>query len=272
MAKSGGVTARNTRQGFRSEYIVRYILSAFGTAVEVSQGNDLGIDILCNLTSFDGLLITYRSSYGVQVKSHGYDFKYKGKQATKWLSKLEYPLLLASVDKENARIRIYSCWNLNRYLLMLNLDDENSFPDEIKFVPSEDDDLKEPTVDGVIPVGKPILDFNYFDIEDEVSWERYYKVLDGWLEIDNKNYLLRRVGISCAFGYIKWEVNRALDESVRMWYKPYFYSPQHTNKIKDILVEALVPLGLYTKASSHGGQIQPFKDEFNDLKRYANEQ
>ena len=38
---SGGVTARNTRQGFRSEYIVKYIFSAFGTAVDVSAENDL---------------------------------------------------------------------------------------------------------------------------------------------------------------------------------------------------------------------------------------
>jgi hypothetical protein len=269
MPLSGGVTARNTRQGFRSEYIARYIFSAFGTAVEVSQGNDIGIDILCNLTSFDGRLITVKSSYGVQVKSTGSEFKYIGKQATTWLSKLEYPLLLASVDKSNARIKIYSAWNLNRFLLSLHSEDEHTFPGEICFITSNDEELAEPNNNGIIPVGRPILDFEYSDIDDPRKFESYYKVLDEWLEIDNRNYLLRRAGISCAFGYTKWETNKSLNESLRVWYKPYFYSTFHATKIKKLLAEAFVSLGLYDKASSNGGQFENFKNEFNDLKLFS---
>jgi len=268
MAKSGGVTARNTRQGFRSEYIARYFFSAFGTAVEVSQGNDIGIDILCNLTKFNGLLITVKSSYGVQVKSSDDAFTYAGKQATTWLSNLEYPLLLTSVDKKNSRIKIYSAWNINRFLLSLNSDDEQTFPEEIKFITSNDEELGEPNINGTIPVGKPILDFEFSDIDDPDKSENYFNVLEEWLEIDNRNYLLRRSGVSCAFGYTKWETNRSPKE-FHVWYKPYFYSPHHANKIKQLLAEAFVPLGLYTKASSDGGQIQHFKTEFNDLKTFV---
>lgn len=268
MAKSGGVTARNTRQGFRSEYIARYIFSAFGTAVEVSQGNDIGIDILCSLTYNEGKLIIVKSSYGVQVKSKNSKFKYKGKQATTWLSKLEYPLLLASVDKKGSKIKIYSTWNLNRYLLSLHTEDEQKFPDEICFVTSKVDGYSEPDNRGNIPVGKPILEFDFSDINNNSMLNKYYKVLSEWLEIDNRNYLLRRAGISCAFGYTKWETNQSIDESIRTWYKPYFYSPYHIERIKEFLAEAFVPIGLYNKGLKDGDQSQRYKDEFNDLKRY----
>jgi hypothetical protein len=266
--KSGGVTARNTRQGFRSEYIARYIFSAFGTAVEVSQGNDIGLDILCNLTSFNGLLIFYKSSYGVQVKSNEDDFVYTGKQATTWLSMLEYPLLLASVDKKSGRIKIYSTWNLNRFLLSLHTNDENSFPDQIKFITSDDDQLGDPELNGNIPVGKPILDFEFSDIDDPEKYDAYYKVLDEWLEFDNRNYSLRRAGVPLTFGYIKWETNKGLDASMRIWHKATYYSPFHTDKIKNLMAQALIPLGMYNKDNFKGSTQPHFKDEFNDIKKF----
>jgi hypothetical protein len=60
--RSGGITTRNYREGFRSEYIAHYVFSAFGTSVPVTVGNDIGIDLLCNLTDFDGTVITVKST------------------------------------------------------------------------------------------------------------------------------------------------------------------------------------------------------------------
>lgn len=266
---SGGVTARNTRQGFRSEYIAKYIFSAFGTAVDVSSENDIGLDLLCNLTYDQNKLIVYKSSYGIQVKSKGKPFKYSGKKATTWLSKLEFPLILVEVDKPNSSLKVYSTWNLNRYLLGLHSDNEANFPEEILFDTTSTEDLNVPDCEkGIIPVGKPILEFKYHDIDDKDRCDSFYEILSEWLDIENKNYALRRAGVSSAFGYIKWETNRKPSE-FHVWYKPYFFSPHHTERIMKLLTEIWPVLGLYHKASSNNGVQEPFRSAFNDLFAFA---
>ena len=270
MHKSGGLTLRNPRQGYRAEYIAEYIFSAFGTSIIATQGNDVGIDLLCNLTAFEGHYILVKSSYGVQVKSLGYPFEYFGAHATTWLRNLEFPLLLANVDKEKSNIKIYSAWNLNRYLLAFNSDDPDQYPERITFNPSDEDELKEPNIrTGEIPIGKPILDFNLQDVGIEENWRTFYNILDEWLTMDNKNYLLRRAGISCAFGYIKWYTNKSLEESLRKWYKPYFYSPYHTENAKHTIAEAYIVLGLYYKNSFEASKNPSFKVEFNNMRLYV---
>lgn len=270
MHRSGGLTARNVREGFRSEYIAQYVFSAFGTCVGVTQGNDTGIDLLCNLTDFDGLVITVKSSYGVQVKSEGSEFKYEGKQATRWLAGLEYPLLLCSVSKEKSSIKIYSTWNLNWFLLGLNSNNEADYPDSITFITSEsNDDLPTPQNNGTIPVGKPILEFKINEIGDDETRSKYWDVMNEWLELDNKNYILRRSGVPCVLGNKKWETNKTLNESQRVWTKQYFFSPFHSQNIKILLSEAVISHGMYCKESFAGNHHDSFKEEFNVLKKYA---
>jgi len=266
---SGGITARNTRQGLRSEYIAKYIFSAFGTAVEVTSGNDIGIDLLCNLTFDQGKLIVYKSTYGIQVKSRGAEFKYSGKVATGWLSKMEFPLLLVEIDKGQSAVKVYSTWNLNRYILGLHTDEEGSYPDEVIFDTTITDVLTEPDcTKGIVPVGKPILEFNFTDIDDSLTCNNLCSVLNDWLEIDDKNYAMRRAGVSMAYGYTKWETNKKPTEQ-GVWYKPYFYSSHHTEKIMKLLSEIWPVLGLYHKESSKDGSLEPFRSIFNDLFVFA---
>lgn len=266
---SGGVTSRNTRQGFRSEYIVKYIFSAFGTAVDVSAENDLGLDLICNLTSFEGQLIVYKSTYGIQVKSKGTPFTYRGKQATTWLSKLEFPILLVEVDKASSTIKVYSTWNLSRFLLGQNSDEVVKYPEVILFDTSDTEELMKPDcISGLVPVGKPILEFSFQDIDDSEKCENLYQVLGEWLEMDNKNYSYRRAGVSTVFGYTRWETNRKPSE-FHVWYKPYFYSPHHNENIMKLLSEVWPVLGLYHKHCNNNQGIEPFKTTFNDLLTFA---
>ncbi|MCX6272567.1 MAG: hypothetical protein NTU44_15380 [Bacteroidetes bacterium] len=267
---SGGVTARNTRQGFRSEYIVKYIFSAFGTAVDVSAENDLGIDLLCNLTSFDGLLITYKSTYGIQVKSKGATFKYSGKQATKWLSKLEFPLLLVEVDKHNSRIKVYSTWNLNKYLLGLYTDDEDKYPEEIEFIQSNSGKLDPPDcADGKIPVGVPILDFHYSDVDNDEKRKIFHAVISKWLEVDNENYRLRRAGVARTFGYNTWVTNEPITDGRDEWDLRYYYSPFHSSVFKKLLAHVITAQGVYCLENTGTEKREPFKTEFNDFRYLA---
>jgi hypothetical protein len=267
---SGGVTSRNTRQGFRSEYIVKYIFSAFGTTVDVSVENDLGLDLLCNLTSFEDKLIVYKSSYGIQVKSKGKPFKYSSKQATKWLSKLEFPILLVEVDKAGSAIKVFSTWNINKYLLGFLNDNDEQYPEEILFITSNDDKLTAPdSQKGTIPVGKPILEFQYNDIDDPDKCAIFHKVLSEWLELDNENYKLRRAGVSRTFGFITWETNKPLSEVNRVWDIWYSYSPFHTENGKRLLSKAVVSLALFNRDSFKGNNQECFRQDYNLLKEFA---
>ena len=273
MGNSGGITARNFREGFRSEYIANYIFTAFGTAVQVTQGNDMGIDLLCNLAEFVGTSIIFRSSYGVQIKSEGTEFAYSGTVATKWLSKLEYPLLLAEVSKRDAWIKIYSTWNINRFLLGLHSDNEAHFPEKIKFVTSNDDDkLKEPTSDGIIPVGKPILHFNFYEMDNEEQRDNYRTILSEWLDFDNRNYMFRRAGVSFATGYTKWATNKSVKEigGDREFYTPYYYSAFHKGKNKTVLANAFIPIALFCKGYYMESNDEIYKREFNAIREYSN--
>ena len=268
---SGGLITYNYREGSRSEYLANYVFSAFGPSILISKENDYGLDIICNLAEREGVMSYVKSSYGVQVKSEGFPFKYTNKQATEWLFSLEFPLILAEVSKSNSYIKIYSSWNLNKYLLLFkNREDKESFPNEIVFRPSNDDELGEPdSKTGDIPIGKPILEFNIMDIGETGNRLKYGKILKEWLDFENENYRLRLVGIPCCFGYIKWETNKSLEEKQRIWQKRYFFSPHHSKEAKQIFTKTAMALGVYYKASFESNAFGSFKIEFNDLREYV---
>lgn len=271
MSKSGGIITYNLREGFRSEYLADYVFSAFGPSLQVAREDDYGIDMICNMAYQDGKLMRVEATYGVQIKSQDTAFKYLGKQAVDWLFSLEFPLFFAEVSKEASTVKIFSSWNINRFLLGLEKGKKDSYPAEITFVPDENDELTEPNVQtGLIPIGKPILDFNIMDLGDKDKRERFKKILNEWLEFEVKNYSLRRAGISCTFGYIKWETNKSLDEGFRVWYRPYFYSPLHNENAKKLFTEAAIVVGLYLKNSFAGNQNTNFQAEFNQLQSYIN--
>jgi hypothetical protein len=111
------------RQGDRSEYLALYMLSALGLAVPVPRQEDVGIDFHCNLARQDGEAITYFAPYNVQVKSasvkrleYGGHSKKKKKDKPpewkgyeiQWILSQETPYFIAIVDKDKAKLRLFS--------------------------------------------------------------------------------------------------------------------------------------------------------------------
>lgn len=269
MGKSGGILAYNLREGFRSEYLAEYVFSAFGPTLSVAREDDYGLDLICNLAFQEKQYMKIEMTYGVQIKSEGTDFKFKGKQAVEWLFALEFPFLLAEISKSESKIKIYSTWNINLLLLSIEKDNQETYPEELFFKPTNDQMLAAPDkVSGIIPLGIPILEFNIMEIGNKQTKEKYQKILKEWLEFEVKNYSRRRADISCAFGYVKWETNKSLDESVRSWFKPFFYSPKHYDNSKKAITEAAIAMGLYLKGSFELTQNSIFQEEFNNLRKY----
>jgi len=180
MSNSGGIITYNLREGYRSESLAQYILSAFGPCIPITREDDYGIDLLCNLAERNGVMQIIKTAYGVQVKSDGTDFEFRGVQAIEWLLNFEFPFLLCVVNKGTASIEIFSTWNVNKLLLMLDPNNKSNFPELIKFVPDSNETLGEPTINGkeaIVPIGKPILSFNVTEIGDSTKRANYWKIL-----------------------------------------------------------------------------------------------
>ena len=184
---------------------------------------------------------------------------------------MEFPLLLVEVDKVESRIKVYSTWSLNKYLLGFHTNAEENYPNEIIFVTSIGDEKLEPPNSqmGLIPVGKPILDFNYTDIDDPEKCTIYHQVLSEWLELDDDNYKLRRAGVSRTFGFITWETNKPLSTVHRVWDIWYAYSPFHSENGKKLLAKALISLALYSRDSFKSSNSENYRTDFLLLKDFA---
>ena len=267
---SGGVVTYNLREGYRSEYIAHVAFSAFGPSNPYPREDDFGLDLVCNLAEVNGKMMNIKSTYGVQVKSEGTGFEFKAKEAVLWLNGLEFPLLLADVSKSTFSIKIYTTWNVNRLLPEIDFDDLKTIPDRLIFLPDVDPELKFPDpLSGIIPIGKPIVEFKLDSLGNKKERDYYWKILKEWIDIDSNNYRFRRAGIMSSYGYLNWSTNKSIDDERRAWDKHYYFSPNHNEGVKKMLSEAFILNGLFCKESYVSTKDNKFMDEFNSSKDYV---
>lgn len=266
----GGLITYNLREGFRSEYIAHFAFSAFGPANPYPQEDDYGLDLICNLAEIDGKVMKIKSAYGVQVKSEGTPFVFKGKDALRWLNSLEFPMFLADISKKRFSIKIYTTWNLNRLLPSIDFSNKDSIPDQVSFIPDSSDQLQGPDIStGNIPIGKPILEFGIEKLAEKSARDSYWKILKEWIDLDNDNYRFRRAGITSQFGYLTWSTNKSKDEEERIWHKNFHYSPAIHENILLLLSEAFIIEGLFCKASYESTKNKSFKEQYNSAKEFV---
>ncbi len=270
---SGGIITYNLREGFRSESLAHYVFSAFGPCLPINTVEDFGFDLLCNLADIKQKMMLIKSSFGVQVKSKGFDFEFKGDHVIQWLSSLEIPFLLAVISKNTTLIEIYTTWNLNRLLLELGNISKTKYPNKIKFVPDNNKTLKFPTIkskSALIPIGKPILSFNISDLGNPQNRQSYRLIMGEWIEMDATNYKNRRAGLPICYGYTEWQSNLSLVQSRRGFDKKYFFGPTYHKKVNEIIIESAIVAGNYLKNTynSNPKSFKLYKNEFNKLRNY----
>ncbi|HEV2247229.1 MAG TPA: hypothetical protein VGW37_11310 [Terriglobia bacterium] len=118
---STGTRHPDFRQGDRSEYLAVYILSALGLVTQVPRQEDIGFDLVCNLSEKNQYadLLSFRYHYAVSVKSASKPRAVlappKSMESNKnytghfdWLFNLELPLMLAVVNKNKQTLSLYS--------------------------------------------------------------------------------------------------------------------------------------------------------------------
>lgn len=273
---SGGIFPYNLREGFRSEHLAQYALSAFGPSTPILREDDHGIDLLCHLAERTGTMATVGSAYGVQVKGGEPVVEYKGQQVIPWLNSLQIPFFVVTVDKSMSRIRIYSTWNVHRFLLPFENNPDRKRPDTVLLHGTDaDESLPDPNPEtGDVPIGKPILDFRLQELGDESIREHHGHVLHEWVEMDRRNYTFRLAGVTMTHGYVEWRTNKHLHESGRLWYRPYYYSTTTADKARKLLCELATVIGLYQRwvrdESQNPDHVRQAEQELQVLSSYVN--
>jgi hypothetical protein len=193
LTESGGAMPANPREGFRSETLARFALSAFGPATNVEVADDYGIDLVCATSRRVGQRLHVGSGYLVQVKSHdATDVTYKGEHAGKWLEDLGSPLFVCRVDKAAARVELYSTWNISRVLLGQEAYGQAS-PETFRLVLDQPVTTDEPSPDA-IPLGIPIVAFSVTELHDKEKVNTLRTCIEEWVHMDSRNILQRRIG------------------------------------------------------------------------------
>jgi len=247
MVTSGGTLAYNLREGFRSEHLAHYALSAFGPVTPFLREDDHGIDMICHIAKREGKMAIVGNAYGAQVKSGEPLVVYTGEQACEWLMRLQFPLFVVTVDKAASSVRVYSTWNLHLLLLPFQHNRAMPRPQKVTLIGTNAaGPLGKPDCDtGDVPLGHPILDFPIDDLGDPPKREKYLEIMSEWVDMDARNYHFRLAGISLAHGYIEWQTNRSLNESRRTWYHPYYFSPETCDKARKLVSELATVIALY---------------------------
>lgn len=264
MSASGGYIANNFRQGFRAEYLAKFIISAFGPCERISQENDYGIDLIASLMKKEGKAGLVSSTYGVQVKTGDANFVYAGNQLFDWIKAFNIPLLMCRVIREEGRILLYSAWPLHHVVLSGNATKINQiefiegFGGENKIIiPTIKDDK------ATVWMGKPIIDISVNELSDTDHVAEIIETLAEWVDIDAGNYYRRMANIPIVFGYITWETNKSLKTTVRQWDKQFYFTDGNSEKAIKVIQDCAVVI-----ACNKGTENQITKDLSELLLKY----
>ncbi len=265
MTASGGYITNNFRQGYRAEYLAKYIISQFGPCDRINQENDYGIDLIATIMKKVGTGGVVSLIYGIQVKSGNAQFHYSGEQLIDWIKAYNIPIIMCRANRDSGSVQLYSTWPLHHLVLKHG----GASIQEMDFIEDygKSDELKMPEVNDkkvIVWLGKPIIDVSTMEIMQADNVNEIVKTLAEWVNFDADNYFRRKAGIPIVFGYLTWETNKSLDTSQRKYYKPYHFSDQNTNNAMKLIQECATVIAL-----NKGKDSQITKDLAEIVKKHG---
>ena len=220
-----------SKNGFRGEYLARYIVSRFAFISESSVGEDYGIDFYCGLNKevhIDGKdYIKYDKAFYLQIKTKTKE-NYASGSYTKpktflkgqTIPSLETPLFIGFLDLVEQRLDIHTASTM-WYPYMLNRAKEISlnFRNGDK---NENLQLLKPFspqsgIEHKVDLGLPIISIKFSEIEKLENVDIYRKILSDVIDIELENIVSKRLGLA----YFRWvcEHTTNIPESFRFGYK-----------------------------------------------------
>ena len=215
----------SSKNGFRGEYLARYIVSRFAFISESSVGEDYGIDFYCGLSkeieNDNGIkLVKYDKPFLLQIKtkttSRGKRPKsiiLKEEHQINTLFNLETPFFVGFLDLTTKILEIYSTSSM-WYPFILNKGDIKKVT--LKFGNKKKTDLNKPfNSEFVIDLGNPIISIDAANIENSVDSCR--DILSTLIDFELENLISKKLSLSYFRWAYEYETNKY--ESFKYGYK-----------------------------------------------------
>ena len=219
---------KNPRQGNRAEELGLFLLGTFTAVAPVPRTHDVGLDaVVTLLRSVEGRNYLAEDSFYVQMKAVSVrEIPYEGDDEVKWLSALELPLFIGSVDLKRMQFDLYTCHKLSELLVA-------GRPTSVVCCLDEEaqQDKAEAGVSRVW-LGPPILSWVASEREEPAFRDKAYEILKPIIVTERLNAGLRRLGI---FQRLKWETNHPPEPHLRTM------QTVHSQPIAHVVLRVAIP-------------------------------
>ncbi|MDQ1005436.1 hypothetical protein QFZ28_006014 [Neobacillus niacini] len=157
---------KNLRSGDLAEQLGLFLLQSVSLTAPVPRTEDVGIDVIGTLIrEFDQYRYIAANSFYVQIKSSSVETVTFDEHEVQWLTDLELPFFIASVDRKTSNIKLFCAHRLsdafvsnpNRNSLTLHLAEDTVREDWVK------------ADDNNVYIGPPIIEWsiNTLNVDSE---------------------------------------------------------------------------------------------------------
>jgi hypothetical protein len=194
---------KNPRQGNRAEELGLFLVGSFAAVAPVPRTHDVGLDAVATLLKpAKGRNYLAEDSFWVQFKAASVREITYGPDEMRWLSELQLPLFIGSVNLKGASIQLFSCHHVSEQLATKR---PRAITCCLNDRPTRH--LDDPTSGTVaISLGPPVLAWGIAEGEDPAFLQQAYEVLKPWIQHEGKNAELRNFRY---FRELTWETGKS---------------------------------------------------------------
>lgn len=210
---------KNLRSGDISEQLGMLLLQNVALVAPIPRTEDVGIDLVATLLrDFDNIRYIAEDSFFVQIKSESVkEIKFNEEQV-KWLIALELPFFIASVNKKNSSIALYSTYHINDVLV--TNPNRTEIVLELNGVVNTGFDCSDVNTSIRIPLGPKIISWSLNTVSNNENFQnKFYKLLKSHIILMKKGIESRRVGV---IGMALWKANK----EPRVWGTKIKHTPK----------------------------------------------
>lgn len=198
-----GFRGKNLRSGDLAEQLGTLLLQNVALVSPIPRTEDVGIDVVATLIrSFDGYKYIAEDSFFVQIKSSSVtEITFKDGQV-KWLTELQLPFFIATVDRKTSTISLYSSHYLSDALVM----NPNRKEITLDLTNASDYDCCDENESIKVPIGPCVISWSLETIESNNNFiNEFYQLLKSHILIAKKSIETRRVGV---VELMSWETGK----------------------------------------------------------------
>ncbi|EMY4798451.1 hypothetical protein [Bacillus pacificus] len=198
---------KNLRSGDLAEQLGLFLLQSVSLTAPVPRTEDVGIDVICTLIQeFDQYRLVAANSFFVSIKASSVREVTFEKHEVQWLSNLELPFFIASVDRKEASIELYCAHRLSdafasnsqRKSITLHITED---PEDHEFVPKEYENIY---------IGPPIMKWSIDTLNKKTDFHsEFYEIVKTHIDVARNNIQTRSIGFVELF---VWETNKPLQK------------------------------------------------------------